>query len=322
MPERSVGNTPSGARLLLIDTSESTSDVERVLKGLASDRRLAILRYLGSHSCSVQEIAEALGMPPSTAALHINVLEKAGLIITELMPASRGLQKVCALLYDHVVIALPRGDLPADNTVDVSMPIGTYVDCQVAPTCGLLGESGVIGQLDRPVTFYGPDRVHAQLLWFRHGYVEYRFPNRLPARAVPESVQVSLEICSEAVLHNDDWPSDITLWINGTEIGTWTSPADFGGLRGGLTPEWWETWNSQYGLLKAWEVRKNGTYIDGDQVSKVGLGDLAIDQAPYITVRIGIKDDAEHLGGINIFGRKFGNHPQDIVLRLVYTLPS
>ena len=202
------------------------------------------------------------------------------------------------------------------------MPVGNYVDCQVAPTCGLLTEFGVIGQLDNPVAFYEPDRVHAQLLWFRHGYVEYRFPNRLPAHTVPESVQVSLELCSEALLHNNDWPSDITMWINGQEVGTWTSPADFGGQRGALTPDWWETWNTQYGILKTWEVRKNGSYIDGEQVAPVTLDDLALAQQPYVTVRIGVKDAARHQGGVNIFGRKFGNHPQDIVLRLVYTLAS
>ncbi len=42
------------------------------------------------------EIAEALGLPPSTATLHINILENAGLIKTDLRPATRGLQRVCA----------------------------------------------------------------------------------------------------------------------------------------------------------------------------------------------------------------------------------
>ena len=307
-------------RVLSIDTSESAAGVELILKGLASDRRLEILRYLGSHNSSVNEIAEAMGMPLSTAAMHIKVLEQAGLIATDLKPASRGRQKMCAQLYDQIVIGLPGGEIPADTTVAVSMPVGNYVDCQVAPPCGLLTEFGAIGQMDDLTAFYEPDRAHAQLLWFRHGYVEYRFPNRLPSRADPECIQISLESCSEAMLHNNEWPSDITLWVNGVEVGTWTSPGDLGGQRGALTPQWWETWNSQYGYLKTWEVRKNGAYLDGEPISTATLDDLALDRHPYITVRIGIKDDARHQGGLNIFGRKFGNHPQDIVLRLVYSL--
>jgi predicted transcriptional regulator len=35
-------------------------------------------------------------------------------------------------------------------------------------------------------------------------------------------------------------------------------------------------------------------------------------------VRIGVKADARYVGGLNIFGRHFGNYPQDIVLRLRY----
>jgi predicted transcriptional regulator len=34
-------------------------------------------------------------------------------------------------------------------------------------------------------------------------------------------------------------------------------------------------------------------------------------------VRIGVKDGARHPGGMNIFGRGFGNHDQDITLRLI-----
>jgi predicted transcriptional regulator len=34
-------------------------------------------------------------------------------------------------------------------------------------------------------------------------------------------------------------------------------------------------------------------------------------------VRVGVKEDARHPGGINIFGNGFGNHSQDIVLRLI-----
>jgi predicted transcriptional regulator len=30
-----------------------------------------------------------------------------------------------------------------------------------------------------------------------------------------------------------------------------------------------------------------------------------------------VKEDAEHPGGINIFGRGFGNYDQDIVLRIL-----
>lgn len=305
-------------RKLVIDIDEPSANIELLLKGLASGPRIDILRFLGGHSSSVNELAEALGMPASTAALHINQLEKAGLIRTELKPASRGLQKICVRLYDQVVVTLPAGELPKENTVDVAMPIGAYVDCQVTPTCGLASERGIIGNLDDAGTFYDPERLQAQLLWFKTGFVEYRFPNRLPANAMLESVQISFEVCSEAPLSNDDWPSDITLWVNDVEIGTWTSPGDFGGERGALTPDWWEEWNSQFGLLKVWKITEHGAFVDGTQVSGVTLPQLGLEAHKYTSVRIGVKESAENIGGINLFGSRFGNYPQDILMRMRY----
>jgi hypothetical protein len=35
-------------------------------------------------------------------------------------------------------------------------------------------------------------------------------------------------------------------------------------------------------------------------------------------VRLGVKADALHVGGINVFGHTFGNYAQDVVLRLEY----
>jgi len=311
----SLQNLPNARVLELLADDHNLQKLEAVTKALGSETRLEILRFLSAHTCSLLEIAEALDLPPSTATLHINVLEKAGLIETNLRPATRGLEKVCARVYDRVVIQLPAEYEPEDTTVEVSMPIGAYVDVNLIPTCGLAGELGIIGHLDDRSTFYEPDRIYAQLLWFRRGHVEYRFPNRLPPNVLLDDIEVSFEVCSEAPLHHADWPSDITVWIGNCEIGTWTSPADFGGERGALTPAWWDSQNSQYGLLKVWKVTNNGSFVDGRQVSKVTLKDLPLKAGDPIPVRIGIKDNAANIGGLNLFGSKFGNYPQDIVLR-------
>ena len=306
---------PNERVLELLADDHNLQKLEAVTKALGSETRLEILRFLSAHTCTLLEIAEALNLPPSTATLHINVLEKAGLIETDLRPATRGLQKVCARVFDRLVIQLPAENQIEDTTVEVSMPIGAYTDVNLFPTCGLAGELGIIGHLDDPSTFYEPDRIYAQLLWFRRGYVEYRFPNRLPPNVELDDIEVSFEVCSEAPLHHADWPSDITVWIGNQEIGTWTSTADFGGERGTLTPGWWDSQNSQYGLLKVWRVTSSGSYVDGIQVSKVSLNDLPLTPGEPIPVRIGIKENAVNVGGINLFGSKFGNYPQDIVLR-------
>jgi len=303
-------------RVLHVNSYYAPNDSARLFRALSSPQRLRILAFLSDRLANISEVAQELDMPLSTATMHIMALEEAGLITTELRPAAHGQQRICARLHDVVVMDLPQHPATVESVIEMSLPIGHYMDCCVRPTCGLCGDTGIIGELDTPSAFYLPERVQAQLLWFQAGYVEYRFPNPLPTDARVESLQFSAELCSEAPLHHTDWPSDITLWINGREVGTWTSPADFGGERGRFTPEWWVTWNTQYGLLKLWQVTGEGSCVDDMRVSNVTLDDLNLRRWPYIGVRLGVKDTAEHAGGLNLFGSHFGNHPQDLILRL------
>lgn len=301
-----------------IDARSSSVEVVDLLKALGNETRIGILQYLGDRVVPVNRIAEALGLPASTATMHIAVLERVGLIHTEMRPASRGLQKVCARTYDEVVIDLPHGRQHVRANIEQRMPIGAYSEFDVRPTCGLASSKGLIGFLDDPGSFYEPDRVSAQLLWFRSGFVEYRFPNRVPSSATQRALQVTAEVCSEAPLHDPDWPSDIAVWINDVHLGDWTCPGDFGGTRGRLTPSWWEEKDSQFGVLKRWRVTESGTTIDGVRLSGVRLDDLGLRAGEPIRVRIGVRPEAVHVGGINIFGRGFGNYPQDLELRVEY----
>lgn len=295
-----------------------SSEAEIVFKALGNGLRLRILQLLAKDHLAVTDIVGKLDLPASTVNQHLRVLEEAGLIQTFLRPASRGTEKVCAKVYQKLHCELVPALARPERAVEVSMPVGAYVDFQVTRPCGLASETNVIGLLGDPEAFLEPNRINAQLLWFATGFVEYRFPKKLPPHAIPESLSLSMEICSEAAGYDEDWPSDITLWINDVEVGTWTSPADFGAEHGLLNPDWWSSTHTQHGLLKIWQVTGTGSFIDGLLISQKTINDLAIAERPYISVRIGIKPDAEYQGGVNLFGRYFGNYPQDILLRLVY----
>jgi predicted transcriptional regulator len=302
-------------KVLLLNLSDDSDTALTLLKALSSETRLAILKYLGDRTVNINEIAEALQIAPSSATTHIQILEKADLIRTKVIPATHGLQKLCARTYDDVHIRIEQSRNLHDS-FSVTMPIGQYYDFDVYPTCGLANENRLIGLLDSPSSFYEPDHVTAQLLWFGAGYVTYRFPNHLPMGTRAWRLDLSAEICSEAPLHHLNWPSDITLWVNGLEIGTWTSPADFGGERGLLTPDWWETKDSQYGMLKVWSVQQDGSFVDGKRISEIQIDDLRISDRPFIEVRIGVKPDALNTGGMNLFGERFGNYPQPIIMKV------
>jgi predicted transcriptional regulator len=306
-------------RTIELDIRTDRSETLLKFKALASEPRIRILEYLAHHLCNLTDIAEALEMNLATVTMHVNVLEQAGLVVCEHRPGERGTQRVCGCLFDWINIHMIRQrEVDVGTLLEIPIRLGSYSDFQVTPTCGLVSDEGLIGLLDDPASFYEPERINAQLLWFHSGYVEYRCPNRLPPSADIESLSLSLELCSEAPMYHLDWPSDISVWINGVELGSWTSPSDFGGIRGKLTPDWQRESDTQYGLLKVWQVTDTESRVDGLKISNINLNDLTLLNHPYISVRVGVRADARHVGGVNIFGAKFGNYPQDIVLRIRY----
>ncbi len=308
-----MGSKTGSQNILIINVVDNID----VLKGFASELRVKILELLRSESLNVNELSRVLGLPQSTVATNVQILEKAGLIRTETMKAKKGSQKICHGVYKEIVIQFPETKKHEDNIIEVEMPIGLYTGYEVSPPCGLCSTESIIGFLDVPDGFLHPDRMKAGLLWFEKGFVEYKFPNNSLYKEKPVGkLEVSAELSSETPGTNPTLLSDITMWVNDIEIGSWTSPGDFGDKRGKLTPEWWKLEGSQYGLLKQWSVTKDGSYVDGMQASGVTLKDLHLSDHHSIRVRIGVKENAEHLGGMNLFGRGFGNYDQDLVLRL------
>ena len=308
---------------MLQDITLDFEDKERILevtKALANEVRINILELLNENSLNINEIAERLEIPVSTAAVNIKVLESAGLIFTELQPGIRGSAKLSSRKFDRILVKLynPKVEM-LSNSFYLDMPIGNFTDCKVSPTCGLVSEKSSIGIDDNPSSFFYPERTQAQLLWFYKGYVEYKFPNNILKEGKITLLELSFEACSEAPFYRNNWPSDITLWINGKEVGTWLSPGDFGGRRGKYNPAWWPDTLNQYGLLETWRVSNAGSFLNEQPVSNVILDDLNLDEAYYITVRIGVKEDAKHIGGVSLFGKEFGDYPQNINMRIDYS---
>lgn len=300
---------------LVIDPEDNLE----VLKGLASPVRVKILKALHTNGAmNVNNLAEMLDLPQSTISSNVQILEEVGLIRSEAQKARKGNQKVCHSTFDEILVMFKEDISPLKSDgIEVVMPLGLYTSCDVSAPCGLCSTEGIIGLLDVPQTFLDPDRMKTALIWFTRGYVEYQFPNNAKlSNATIDAIEFSMELSSEVPGTNADWPSDITLTVNGVDVGTWTSPGDFGDKRGVYTPSWWKPKGSQYGKLKSWRIGESGTYIDGVKISDVSLSDLELEKHHSIRMRIGVREDAKHPGGVNIFGRGFGNYDQDIVLRL------
>ena len=295
----------------------------RMMRALSSPLRLGIISALCSETLSVSELSKRLDAPLSTIALAVRTLEEAGLIRSEERPGQHGTQKICLNALDSISIDL----VPSERRIGalplvLSIPIGSYSIAQdITPTCGMLCETHPLGALDLPSVFYSLQRFDAQMLWFKHGFLEYRLnaADNLSVDAV-DYLEVSFEACSEAPLYRSPWPSDISVEINGVRLGTWVCPCDCGGRAGHLTPAWWDLTNTQFGFLTSWRVDHTGSFLDGVRLSDVSIADLRLEEAPYISLRIGVDPNAAHPNGINLFGSRFGDHPQEIRMCVGYKL--
>lgn len=300
----------------------STDDYQQsseIMKALASPDRLRVVALLGRRSMNVQQIAAELEMPFSTAAAHIRILEDAGIIMSEAVPASRGSMKLCSRRLDSVTIKLLTELHSDDSVLSLQMPLGGYSRViDIVPTCGLVTYNTIIGEYDNPCAFYLQDRFDAQLLWFRSGFVEYRFGVLAIKQLDIKYIELSFEACSEAPMYRNPWKSDISIYINEVLAGIWVSPADLGGRKGMLNPPWWSDTMTQYGYLCTLRVDQVGSYVGDLRVSDVTVDDLNLSQHDCITVKIGVDKCAAHMGGINLFGEHFGDFGQALVMKFAY----
>lgn len=298
--------------MIMTPTPENAS----FFSALASDVRLKIIQLLSKEDLNIKELAERVGVSSPIMLKHIQILESAGIVTSHLVKRNGSTSRVCTLIFAEYrfMIESRRRHLPA--VWSFSIPVGHYFEIQGKPTCGLAGEHGVIGNLDDTRVFWDADRVNAQLLWFSQGFVEYRVPDYFSDGKKLLELELSFEIASEAPDFAENWPSDISFYLNGIKLFTWTSPGDYGLKRGIFTPDWWPS--NQYGQLKVIRITETGVYMDDMKMSDVTLKDVLVNTNPYWSIRFEVAEDAEHVGGLSLFGKSFGNHAQDIIMRVFY----
>lgn len=292
-----------------------------VFKALGSELRINIIKLLQeNHEMNMNELATSLGITNGALTSHIKKLEESGIIQVMTERGGHGNQKICKVAVDKIVVDVESEETEEDqNIYNTEVKVGHYSDYNVYPTCGLATSKAIVGEVDDPRYFSHPDRINAGILWFTKGYIEYMIPSLLPSATKIDQITVSLEISSEAPGINNDWPSDISIFLNDVKIGTWTSPGDYGDVQGIFTPDWWfPNWN-QYGLLKMIVINKKGTFVDGLKISDVTINQFNLDYKSTVRFKFEIEEDAKNIGGITIFGSEFGNYNQDIKVRIAYS---
>lgn len=290
-----------------------------LFRALSSEKRIDILETLNRNGpMPMTALSEALGITAGALTPHIKALEACGLVSLEMAVGRHGVQKLCGARSENIFVDLAE-NMETRTVYEEEISVGQYTAFEIFPTCGIAMSERLIGEVDDPKYFASPERVRAGIIWMGRGYVEYMLPNFLTENQLLLEIQITMELSSEAPGCQEDWPSDIDFTLNGVPLGVWTCPGDFGRTKGIYNPDWWfRNWN-QHGLYKLLTINASGTYIDGGLISPVTLGDLNIDHStPSLKLRLGVREDARHVGGLTIYGRGFGNYNQDIKVRMHY----
>ncbi len=285
-------------------------------KAVSSPLRLDILYYIfNNKGCSLNDLADVFKVSRAAITQHTKILVDADLIEIRPLMGSKDARKACYVKEDKFIISL-RNQADMNDIYEAEIPIGQYINHNITPTCGISTSKAVIGKVDKPRYFDDPLRMNAGILWFTTGFIEYRLPNYLEDN-MPIEIQLTMELASEAPGVAENWPSDISFYLNDVYLGKYTLPGDFGEVDKGLyTPEWWpDNWN-QYGQLLLLSINSKGCFMDGKQVSNTTIESLKLNKDSEFIFKIAALDSAKHVGGLTLFGRNFGNYNQDIKFRV------
>jgi predicted transcriptional regulator len=305
------------------EISLDLSDIEhsaRICKALSSETRLEILRTLIEQPMTISQLSEKFYLPMSSMSLHIRLLNEAGLITMVSKPGVHGLRKLCGISASSVTL-----DLFAHTNQGVhkppayvNMPVGHYCNCEVTPPCGIASANFYIHEEDSPYGFYSPEHVDASLLWFTSGMLEYHFSTDTLQKGPIEQIEFSFELCSEAPGYRNEWPSDIELELNGHPITTMHIKGDYGGRRGIYNPSWWSDTSTQFGEYKIIYIRHDGCYMDNQKISDETIESLNLTHGYYFSFLLKVDPNSKCVGGMNLFGKYFGDYAQDIVMKVEY----
>ena len=300
---------------------ENLEEMSEMAKALSSPIRLQILQMLIEQSMTMSQLSQKLLVSLSSVSMHVKVLQDVGLVEVIPKPGMHGAQKLCGIRAESVRFDFFDNMKKQNHAIPskiVDIPVGCYSRADIQFPCGIVGQEDYIDIEDTQFGFFDVGHTAAQLLWFSTGYLEYDICNKYLLDHMVVGVNISFEVCAEAPGYNNTWPSDIDVKINGVLITRFRVAGDFGGTRGINNPVWWSDSNTQFGEMKKVMITNKGCFLNGKKVSKETIDSLKLKERHHFTLAIGVDPKSECPGGINLFGKQFGNYAQDIRMEIQY----
>lgn len=321
-------------RLQTLNLYDRENDLIKIVSALSVKTRREIIKIINQSPKTINQIAWELNIPVSTASFHTKILIKAGLLTVSANDKKITNQKLVSLGNYFFALHLENTNHPTNTpsfskVKTIEVPIGSYSDFNVEPSCGINTSEGTLLVADTPATFSSPERFKAGLIWFKRGYLEYSIPllNYSGSKQTGisyedkhniTSLSFTFEMCAETINYDHNCKSLVTFTINNKQIGKIKLNGDFGKRRGKLNPDWLSDNITQYGLLYNLDVRLDGSYLNEKKISDITILDLQLSQMDILSFKFEVTPDTKRKGGINLFGKNFGDYPQDIILSITY----
>ena len=303
---------------LYIERNEK--EIALLCEALGSETRVKILKHLQiePNIYTVPELSKVLNIPITTLVHHLKKLENAGIIDTRYKSSSHGAIKVVSRKLRHLKLDLYKYvNQPALQLFSQTqtLKIGEYSDF-VGNNFNYATDKELYSYCNTPF-FSGRDNIG--LIFTYNGIITYNFSNAICKDYKINSLNFSLELCSEAPYYDNTYKSDITFWLNDKELCTFLSEGDYGDRKGRQNPDWWNPKNTQYGKLISLTINNKGVFVNGICYNdKINVGSFSLSKGNKISFSFGNKPTSEYIGGFNLFGSCFGDYPQDLILITEY----
>ena len=303
-----------------IFSDEDTNSIRTLGIALSSSVRLKILYLLREGPKTLYALQQLTGLSATSINMHIKKLEAAKLIHLEYSPNKKGGYQLVFLCFARAeIFSKGCNMIPDKKSLTVSMPIGLFTEAISYSTYFRLTTDDPNDRPDVPISIFSPKRSRAGIIYTDGGKISYTFAKENFKNKNISGILLSLEICSECPYYSNTWKSNITFYLNGVELCTYESPGDYGDRPGKCSPAFWKSvLATQYGQLVKIFINAEGTFLNDKLQSNVSLNHLKIDGENNLIFTIETKRDCEFYGGFNIFGKNFGDYPQDIELTIYY----
>ena len=164
-------------------TELSASESVALFRALGSEPRARIVELLADGDMNINELSLALGLAQPSVSKHVQILEEAGLVVSDYLAGPQGMQKRCRRVHERILVEMEGRRRREDGIAEIEVPIGMFAQAEIVPTCGLATREKMIGLLDSSLSFFMPERANAEILWTSVGSSSTCSPT--PCRSPP-----------------------------------------------------------------------------------------------------------------------------------------